>query len=42
LKGAGSMQVMQASLSSTVSLSKGNTHHIINNNQKERGVFNSQ
>lgn len=37
MKGAGSMQVMRASLSSTVSLSKGNTHHIINNNPRGGG-----
>lgn len=37
MKGAGSMQVMRASLSSTVSLSKGNTHHIINNNLRGGG-----
>lgn len=37
MKGAGSLQMMRASLSSTVSLSKGNTHHIINSNQRGRG-----
>ena len=36
MKGAGSMQ-LRASLSSTVSLSKGNTHHIINSNQRGGG-----
>lgn len=36
MKGAGSMQ-LRASLSSTVSLSKGNTHHIINSNLRGGG-----